>query len=275
MELHTRTGGWAVWLGGFGQAFQMRKSEQINALAGELAWSFSEEEIRWMLGRGLLLDGPAAAILVERGFSAWLGMDRVRFITQTDVVYTLEQTTDPEFSLRAGTYISLNDRSCSKRLLQGVLAPKAHAISILRDPKFNQVGHGVVLFENELGGRVAICPWDVNTPEFYGGQRNDQRAAQMRALVKYLGRGWKLGAVSGAPWLVPQFLADESHWRGVIWNSFPDAVDQFEVELPEGMQNPIKAVHIDAKGRRLPVVWQNGSVLLQQPMQPWECVILI
>jgi len=273
MELHTPTGGWPNWLGGFGHAFQIHKSEYINALSGGLAWAFNDEEIRWMLQRGLLLDGPATAVLVERGFSHWLGVDKTHFITQNDALYVVEETTDPDFSLRVGALISVNDRSCSKRLLQGELMTGARIVSILRDPKSSQVGHGVIIYENELGGRVAVCPWDVNTPEFYGGQRNVQRAAQINALVRYLSNGHTTGSASGAPWLVPQFLGNESQWRGVVWNAYPDAVDTFCVELPEGMELT-EIVQVNAHGKRFPCKWDGKQVRLNQPMHQWECVVL-
>jgi hypothetical protein len=190
------------------------------------------------------------------------------------VLYVVEETTDSDFSLRIGALISVNDRSCSKRLLQGELAPGARSLSILRDPKGREVGHGVSIYENELGGRVAVCPWDVNTPEFYGGQRNVQRAAQINALVRYLSNGNKLGSVSGAPWLVPQFLGNADQWRGVIWNTYPDTVNGFRVELPEGMEAVTEAVQINAHGERSLCEWTGSEVRLNQPLHQWECVVL-
>ena len=275
-ELHCQARGWAIWLGGFGHAFQMRPDETVNALAGDVAWALSDEEIRWLLSRGLLLDGPAAAVLAQRGFAPSIGMRDLRFITQADVLYSMAEMTDARFSLRAGAQVSLNERSCAERLLQGTPDARSQVVSILRDPQQRAVGHGVVVFENDLGGRVAVCPWDVNgSPDGQGAQRNVQRAAQVARLVDYVARGVSLGAASGAPYLVSQFLADGERWRGVVWNVSPDAAGVMRVRLPAGMSGVTEAVQIDARGRRLSAAWDGEAVRLSQPLQQWECVVLV
>jgi hypothetical protein len=274
MELHCRTGGWAAWLGGFGHAFQMRKNELLNALAGDMAWAFTEEDIFWMLARGLLLDGPAAEILARRGFDRYIGLSELRFVSQKEVLYVLEQTLDPEFGLRPEALISVNDRPSTKKLLQGRLLGGARAISVLLDPKHRVVGHGVTLYENELGGRVAVCPWDTNTTEVYNGQRNVQRAAQIRTIVEYLTRGVSLGSAAGSPWLVPQFFTDGNTWRGLVWNAYPDEIRRFAVRLPAGMEGASQVVQVDAHGARTTAEWKDGWVYLPRPLHQWEYVIL-
>lgn len=275
MELHCPASGWAIWLGGFGHAFQMRSSETVNALAGGLAWAYSDDEIHWMLKRGLLLDGPAAAILVDRGFGEWLGLVDTRFVTQQEVVYVVEEMTDPQFALRVGAQVSVNARPYSHRLMQGQLLPGARAISVLKDPKQRSVGHGVIIYDNALGGRVAIGPWDANeSPDGYNAQRNVQRAAQVDRILHYLSAGRSMGSASGAPYLISQFLTDARCWRGVIWNASPDAVETFRVRLPAGMQGVAEAVQLDARGRRVAAQWQAGELHLAQPLHQWECVVL-
>ena len=64
--------GWSGWLGGAGHAFAMRPM-RVNALAGPGVWAFSDEELREWLAGGLLVDGPAAAILVARGLGEFIG----------------------------------------------------------------------------------------------------------------------------------------------------------------------------------------------------------
>jgi len=274
-SLFCPTYGWPVWLGGFGVSFQMRASETVNALGGEMAWVFDDNEILQLLNRGLLLDGPAALILQERGFGHYLGLDEITSISQTDRLYSIEELTDARFSIRPGALIDINDKPCTQKLIQGRLQPQAERISLLRDPQFQEVGHGVVIFENELGGRVAICPWDVNTQDTNSGQRTIYRAAQIQALVHYLGNGKSTGLASGASWLVSQFFTDEQHWRGVIWNASPDSVKEFLVTLPEGM-NPIqRVIQINAEGKRLPAVINRNKIHFDIPLQQWECVVLL
>ncbi|MCC7352783.1 MAG: hypothetical protein IT330_03420 [Anaerolineae bacterium] len=271
-DLYCHPFGWPSWLGGFGHAFQMRKDETVNALGGDLGWAFTDEEIRWLLARGLLLDGPAAKILVERGFGKWIGLSDARFITQEDVVYTAEELTDPRVTMQVGAQVKMDDRACTQRLMQGKVAPGAQAISVLRGPKQQEVGHGVIIYENDLGGRVATCPWD--TIGFDGSQWNVRRAAHMARILRYLARDRSLGSVGDAPWLIPQFLSDGTRWRGVVWNAGPDETATVQMHLPDGMVGPIEATQIDAHGRRTPVTWNNGTLHLPQPLHQWECMIL-
>lgn len=273
-SLFTATHGWPLWLGGFGQAFQMRMSSVVNAIGGELAWSATDEEIRSMLGHGLLLDGQAAAILEERGFGPWLGLTGIHFITQDDQLYTLEELTDARFTSRSGALISMDDRPCARKLAQGQLDHQAEIVSVMRGPRFNEIGHGVIIFENELGGRVAVCPWDVNATEQSGAQRNSYRAYQIQALVRYLARGSSLGSVSEAPWLVSQFFSDGISWRGLAWNASPDAVSTMQISLPSGMENVAEAVQLDADGNRFKAEFKDGKLHLPRLLHQWECVVL-
>ena len=274
-SLFCPTHGWPIWLGGFGVAFQMRADDRINALGGDQAWVCDDSEVLRLLSGGLLLDGPAASILQERGYGRFLGLDEIKAISQSDRLYSIEELTDSRFTNRVGALIDINDKPCTQKLFQGRLQPQAEMISVLRDPQFCEVGHGVVIFENSLGGRVAICPWDVNAPDVFSGQRTIYRAVQMQTLVNYLGKESSPGCVSGAPWLVSQFFGDEQRWRGVIWNAHPDAVDEFEVTLPEGMKEIHQAIHINAEGKRRPAKIDQRKIKLDIPLQQWECVILL
>ncbi len=273
-ELLVRVMGWPAWLGGFGHPFQMRTSPALNALAGDMAWVPDEDELRELLRRGLLLDGPAAAVLVERGLGDWIGLQDARFISQADVLYSMEETTDPRFTLRNGALVTLNDRPPAARLLQGRLLPGARSVSRVLDPKGREVGHGVVVYENARGGRVAVCPWNANaSPDGAGGQRNLQRAAQINGLVSWLSREQLLGRAWGSPWLVSQFFSDGERWRGVVWNASPDATLTIQLELP-GRMTLREAVHLDATGVPRPAVWDGAALHLAQPLHQWECVVL-
>jgi len=275
-SLFCPTHGWPAWLGGFGVPFQMRPNDRINALGGDMAWAFDEDTLRQMLSQGLLLDGPAALILQERGLGNYLGLVNMRVVTQADLLFSIEELTDERFTQRKGALIDINDKPCTQKIIQGIPYPGAELISLLRDPHFREIGHGVVIFENELGGRVAICPWDVNAAENSSGQRTIYRAAQIQALVGYLSRGLSQGSVSGSPWLVSQFFCDGQQWRGVIWNASPDAVQEIRVDLPAEMKIIRQAVQLNAEGKKIPANHDdNRTIHLKVPLQQWECVVLL
>ena len=270
--LTVETQGWDRWLGPLGFAFAKSVQPEVNALAGAMPWAFDDEEIRGFLAGGLLLDGPAAAALVERGLGAHIGLGGARFITQEDVLYSTEESVDGEFGLRPRAQMSLNaEKPYKNRLLQGELLESARMISALRSPVQERVGHGAFVFDNSLGGRVAVMPWDATA----GTNLCTQRRAQLDKVIAWLARGVSTGAVDGGAWLVPQFMSDGDTWRGVVWNGSPDARCAFEVRPPKGMPAIQQAVLCAADGRRVEGSVAGGRVTLPEPMHQWECVILL
>ena len=296
-SLECPTRGWARWLGSCGNAFTMRPSPVVNAIGGPVAWAFTDEEIRRFLSQGALIDGAAAAVLIERGFGPEIGFKSARFVSQRDVIFTIEHCLDEAFSLRAGAEIAIGVHSHSASILQGETLPGAHAASEIRGPRQEKIGHGMVVFENSLGGRVAVVPWSVNGlagtgldsfAGIPGGPTGDlimytQRAAQINKTVDWLARGKSLGRVeraapaasSAAPWLVPQFLTDGTIWRGAVWNACSDEISEFRVMRPSGMPPLTSAVQFDARGSRYTARVDGDTVTLPRPLYQWEFVVLL
>ena len=100
---------------------------------------------------------------------------------------------------------------------------------------------------------------------------------QLKRIVKWLAGANDTGSVDGGAWLVPQFLANPSTWRGVVWNAGPDAVTKFRVHRPVGMPPIRNAWHLTPAGERLAVaVTAEGDTLdLSRPMHQWELVVLM
>jgi hypothetical protein len=147
-------------------------------------------------------------------------------------------------------------------------------MQLCQDVPVDEVGHGIVVYNNEMDGCVAICPWDVNATDHSGAQRNRYRAYQIQALVRYLSRECQLGSVTGAPWLVSQFFSDGVCWRGVVWNASPDAVSTMQVSIPSGMDSVAEVTQLDADGNRFAAGFRNGELQLSRPLHQWECVVL-
>lgn len=269
-DLQCPTRGWASWLGAAGHAFCMRQSPAINAIGGPVAWSFTDDQLRQWLAGGLLLDGVAAGILLERGFGDWIGLQAARRVTQDDVLYSLEHATDPAFALRLGAEISMNGHDYTSSILLASPAAGAKVATDLRGPRQQVVGPGLVLFENALGGRVAVVPWRADGEVSMPGLR----AVQLTRILRWLDRNNDHGWVEGGAWLVPQFLSDGKHRRTVVWNASGDELEAFEVHLPAGWPNPTNAVQIDAHGRRHPAGVSGGQVKLSRPLYQFELVVL-
>ena len=275
-ELQPASRGWAYWLGAAGLAFSMRPQSVgsggvgVNALAGPAAWSFDEADLKNWLASGLLLDGEAAAILVQRGLGEWLGIRDIHPIHQDEVLYSIEACRDPRFALRSGAQISVNTRPHTQRLYQVGAASSAQPISELLDPLQRRVGHGALIFENPQGGRVAVVPWSACAAPMM----DVHRAAQLRGLVDWLARGQPTGGVEGGAWLAAQFFIGGDAWRGVLWNAGPDEVDNLRVQRPAGMPPIQQAWQLSWNAPRRPVTVEGDVLHLDTPLHQWDLVVI-
>ena len=162
-------------------------------------------------------------------------MRSCHWITQDDALYSMEECRDPAFALRVGGQISVNSWRHARRLLQTEVTSAEEVdgvrfISDLRGPTQQIVGQGAFVYENMLGGRVAVVPWDASvdtTP-----MMDIHRATQIRRIVAWLAASGSVGWVDGGPWLVPQFLRSGAIWRGAIWNAGPDEISTLHVHRP-------------------------------------------
>lgn len=271
-ELQPASRGWAYWLGAAGLAFSARPQAPVNALAGPAAWGFPESELKQWLSAGLLLDGKAAAILVERGLGRWIGVDEIHLVSQADVLYAMESCADSRFALRPGAQMSVNAKEHTRVLYQAGPGRLAQPVSNLVNPLQRVVGHGALIFENELGGRAAVVPWSAAagmTPLM-----DVHRAAQLRRLVKWLARDRATGGVTGGAWLAVQFLNDGAAWRGVVWNAGPDEVHALGVQRPDGMPPIRQAWQLAWTGERRPATVDQGEIRLERPLYQWDLLVL-
>lgn len=272
-ELVCPLDGWASWLGAAGQAISRRPSTHVNALYGSAVWALDDDDLRRYLSCGLLLDATAACILIERGFGSLIGLNNPRhgrMLTQCDVPYSIEHCVDAAFALREGAQISINKPRMAPHILQAELADGARAVSEIRGPTQNTIGHGLVVYNNDLGGRVAVYPWDASNGVFMTAQR----AGQFAKLMNWLDPANTRGHVESDAWVVPQFLTDGKQWRGVIWSSSHDDVDQLDVRLPAGMPRPTSVVHVAADSTRHELAFVDGHIAFDAPLRSWEFVVL-
>ncbi len=161
---------WVSWLGAFGQAFAMGAAPLVNALSGPVVRSFSDAQLKEWLSRGVLLDGPTAQYLYSRGLGDLLGLRDIHRVTQHEMMNAYEESRSEEFGLRPGRARRSNLLSA---LMQAVWAEGVRIVSDVYDPEGKRVGHGLALYENALGGRVAVYPWSTSDRL---GRRGDDRA---------------------------------------------------------------------------------------------------
>jgi hypothetical protein len=126
-------------------------------LTGPEVAFFTDAELKSFLSRNLLLDGPAAEQLCQRGFAESLGI----------------------YASRRGERVSLSVRS-----------PRVQTISKGKPspgdltPVKEMTETSLALFENDLGGRVAVYAADIGSGSFL----NETRREQLISVLGWLNR---------------------------------------------------------------------------------------
>lgn len=192
--------------------------QEVNAVFGNLAWCFSDDEIHQMLSRGLLLDGLSADILCKRGFGRHIGVVSKGLVDREDAKYAVEVVTSKETGVREGIFYHVNSLLCLN-----MLGPRegAREWTTIITPERKRFGAGVVACENNLGGRVvtyaAVNPADPCLARSY------HRQVITHKIVDFLSGGKFTSAlITGGPNLLPMhFVGDGRHFV-VVMNGSPD-----------------------------------------------------
>ena len=118
-ELSAGPGPAADFLLRFGVPITSRPAP-VAVLFGQLARALEAQELRELLAGGLLLDGTAAAVLVERGFGALIGLGEAPLIDREQQTpagpYAAEQILRSEDSGAVGMLLSVNVQPALARL---------------------------------------------------------------------------------------------------------------------------------------------------------------
>ena len=214
----------------------------VQAVFGGLAWAFTDEQVHALLAGGLLLDGAAAEILCRRGFGPLLGVDVPELVAREQPsgagAYAREQVTDPELRTELGlehTLFSVNVQPALARLEP---RPGAQVWTRLLAADGTDWGVGRTVFDNELGGRIAVLA--ATAPDRLPG--SDQAQALLHRTVRRLEAAHPtLPLVSGGPFLIPQLSMTEGVVRLAVANGSADPVRP-TVDLPISPTQPCATV---------------------------------
>jgi len=167
---------------GFGQPLHFRKAEKgAGMLLGPECYQFSDDEIRVLLTKGLLMDGTAAAVLAQRGFGEYLGAKaepwegkRIagEMISENVVVSLLSGKTMSEGS---NTY-RLIPVASAEVVSRYFHRPFSHSTNIT----MGEVSG--IIYKNSLGGRMVILgtiPQGIEYP-------NETRKAFLLSLLNWI-----------------------------------------------------------------------------------------
>ena len=150
-----------------------REDAPVATLFGNTPEALTDEEIRALFAGGLFIDGEAAAILSQRGFSDLMGVEarddadhRVGFAYERilDVAGCAARGRNVRYSCSNGqATLGWTRYECVFAELKAL--PGTVAWSVFRDDADRDVAPSVTYFRNRLGGRVGVMARSVDCPQ--------------------------------------------------------------------------------------------------------------
>lgn len=212
-ELCARECGFADSLRAFGMPVVFGGESRVTAATGQALRAFSRQELREIFSRGVLLDGVALGVLQELGLGDWAGVGIASRLTPQSRAIGPEALTDPDFGGGKFHYM-WTWGLWPEFVLQPVEG--ARIISRILDVDENFLQPGFVLCENALGGRVAVCPYDLGgsgldplinrEPGWY---YSEYRKTMIRRLVEWLGNTPPPLLIDVDGWVLPHLAVAE------------------------------------------------------------------
>ena len=256
-----------------------RHGATVTVLAGRIAETFSDEELRQMLSGAVLMDGATLQILEQRGMGELTG---VRIDKRWDNG-VMERLTDDSLnsvwadSVRDGRIefwgaFWFNGRSGGLGDMLEPLSTEVKVLSKLESYFGKKLGPCTTAFENSLGGRVIVsgyAPW-----LFLG---SEAKRTQLQNVLDWATRGQLAVRIEETVPLIPVVRLSQEKDRGVIvlLNAGFDIIKEATLKF-SGPIMPVHLVSPDAKKILMkPVREKNGWSVKLKNFPPWRVKALL
>ncbi len=261
------------------------EDSNVKAVVGQTIRAYSDAEVRKILSGGVLLDGVAARILVERGFGKEIGVKEAPPLIPMDTMgaWAAEEFFNKKFGGAPQKFMStrLPDLGGEPPITLLKLLPKATILSQLVDPDTQRGPIAMFAYENALGGRVVVHAWDIGKVigrAFY----NPMRQEQYQNVIRWLGRNQVdilvPGTAGGVFPLAFRKDCDNNETLLGLFNLSLDAWPFVEFDLtdsrkpaklelltPAGKWTTSKSLHVSKKGKTI-IVHADVDVPFDQPL---------
>ncbi len=187
---YSGTSPWVKLLGQLGIPYAF-DGDGVPVLAGEDVYGFSEKEIKKILSRGAIFDSRAAEILAQKGYSDLIGTDVTDVDKPSRVKYESLSEDNPWRDNTEGDYMYFwglgklpgGERNQVKKLLP---LKGTQVVSSFLDGNESFVSPAMVLYENTLGGRVAVMAYDLAGTSG-SSLLNYKKKEQMCGILEWIG----------------------------------------------------------------------------------------
>ena len=193
---------WPRILQGSGIAVKWDEDTDVLCISGQVLRACTNLEIEKILSNGVILDGSAAEVLCQLGFADYIGCRFDGWVNRYDLVITAEEFPDGLSGKSGHQKFSSLESPFLNNIAKFSLSEKVKVVSWLVNNDRERKSSGMSLFENSLGGRVAVYPIDLEAgPSF--GFTDWHRKEQLHSVVNWLGRGRTDLFVEGGAWMMP------------------------------------------------------------------------
>ncbi len=250
-----------------------RHGATVTVLAGRVAETFSDEELRCMLSGAVLMDGSSLEILEKRGMADLAGV-RISKRWNNGV---LERMTDD--SLNRPWTDSIRDSRIefwgNATGLGDMLEPLSSEVKVLSKLESyfgKKLGPCMTAFENSLGGRVIVsgyAPW-----LFLG---SEAKRTQLQNALDWATRGQLAVRIEETVPLIPVLRLSPEKDRGtiVLLNAGFDVIKEATLRF-RGPMIPVHMMSPDSKKLLMkPVREKNGWSLKLRDLAPWRVQALL
>ena len=197
--------GWSLPLQASGIPIVFNGEDSVYAVTGQSFRCLSNSQIEKLLSKSLLIDGSAANVLCELGYREKIGVKTGAVLNREDICLSAERNNwEIENSSQHPEYMSLR-RICEPdcgRLYPFELLSGALSFSSFVDPDHAVLMSGMVVYENDLGGRIAAYPFDLSINPTRGFM-NDYRKKQLQHIFKWLSHEQVSCIINGGYWMIP------------------------------------------------------------------------
>ena len=234
--------GWALPIQGAGMPVIWQDSPTV-AVTGRILYALDDLAIRKLLGGGLLLDGSAAETLNQMGYGQFMGVRPVEKFSRYETLLAAEEFFAPDFGGRPQLYIDTRRFSERNQFYRLELNDGAREISRYVDTDESPVLPAWTVYENSLGGRVAVHAFDLSekpTAAFM----NWNRKHQLTSILRWLGNGRVDLQINGGAWMVPIRRDYDDYVLVGVLNYETDDWEYLEVIMAWDCENPPQRIQV-------------------------------
>ncbi len=238
----------------------------VKFLAGDSVRAFSPERISEILRGGLVLDAYAAQALVDLGYEEFIGCKVGENVTGFGAEECISQEYCGDY---VNTYIPLQ-RVRTDAVYKLVLKTGVEKITVITDNNREEIAPGVILFENRLGGKIAVLPYSIL------GVENDlrhficyQRQYMLKKIFQWMSPGVVRVLVEYPADFAVQVWEDERKMTVCITNISYDVIDNITLRIFDSKVSPEKTYFLGDDGKLYPLKEHIKDISLADETR-WE-----